>query len=262
MDRLVDRDLAILQNLERFRLLSTEHIRRLHFVDHKSDLAAARATTRTMNRLADLNLVGSLARRVGGARRGSASYIWHLAAAGERLLRAVRGEAGRRRFMEPGATFVAHTLAVNDVAVALLEAGQAGAGLTIEALTTEPKNWRPFIGPGGEARWLKPDLHVISVRSDSGNHEDEFEEHHFVEMDLGTEHIPRIQAKCRIYAAYAATGAYQAEHGLFPAVVWISADAARRAALQRAVADVPGMPPGTFSVASPEGYRASLGGQI
>lgn len=252
--RLSDRDQAILTSLERFRLLDTRMVQRLHFGDHSTDLAAARATARAMQRLETLGVVSSLQRRIGGVRKGSASYVWQLAATGERYLRATRGQAHRRRFMEPGAVFVNHTLAVNEVAVRLLEAGRDIDGFSIERLVTEPSNWRTYLGPAGDTKWLKPDLYVVTATDDPDDPEGGYEEHAFLEIDLGTEHLPRIQAKCRMYAAYQATGAYQAVHGLFPAVVWLSADPARRAALRAAVAATHGLPGGLFRVTSPEEY--------
>lgn len=257
-DQLSDRDQQVLTSLEEFRLLNTRQIQRLHFADHASELAAARAAARAMQRLQSIGVVAALERRVGGVRRGSASYVWQLAAAGERYLRAIQGQAHRRRFTEPGTLFVTHTLAVNDIAVALLEAGRDLDCFAVEALTTEPKNWRSFLGRGGETRWLKPDLTAVTVLADE---EGEYEEHAFLEIDLGTEHLPRIQAKCRVYADYLATGAYQAEHGLFPTVVWLSGDQSRRTALCAAVAALPGrdrLPDGVFRVTSPEKYLASL----
>lgn len=259
-EQLSERDHAVLLDLERFRLLSTRQLQRLRFTDHASDLAAARASARALRRLETLGVVSALNRRIGGVRKGSASYIWQLTATGERYLRASRGEARRRRFVEPGATFVQHTLAVNEVAVGLLEADQHQDGFTVEQLLTEPGHWRRYLGPAGEVKWLKPDLHVITVVHGGDG---DYEEHAFLEIDLGTEHLPRIQGKCRVYAAYARTGAYQARHGLFPAVVWLSPDPARRAALRAAVAattGTAGLPGGVFQVASPEDYlRAATG---
>lgn len=245
------RDHAVLESLERFRLLSTRQLQRLHFYDHASDLAAARACSRAMQRLHELGVVVTLQRRIGGVRKGSTSFVWQLAATGERYLRAMRGQARRRRFVEPGALFVTHTLAVSDLAVGLLEAARTVTQFSVEQLTVEPGNWRQYLGLGGETRWLKPDLHLIAVVDDA---EGGYEEHAFIEIDLGTEHLPRIQAKCRAYAAYAATGAYQAAHGLFPAVAWLSPDTARQAALKATVTRTPGLPAEAWHVASPDDY--------
>lgn len=257
-NQLSERDHEILVSLERFRLLNTRQIQRLHFAHHESELAAARSVARAMKRLESLGAVASLDRRIGGVRRGSASYVWQLAATGERFLRATRGQAQRRRFTEPGLTFVDHTLAVNEVAVGLLEANRTIKGFTAEEVVNEPKNWRSYIGPNGETRWLKPDLYVITVHEDD---EGEYEEHAFLEIDLGTEHLPRIRAKCAIYAAYQATGAYQAEHGIFPAVVWLSPSPARRAALRAAVSATGRLPGGLFQVADPEEYVCRVAAQ-
>ncbi|MBF4163522.1 replication-relaxation family protein [Nocardioides sp. CBS4Y-1] len=126
------RDEQILTSLERFRLLDTHQLQRLHFANaHATTLAAARACNRTLRRLDDLGVITSLERRIGGVRRGSASYVWQLASLGERYLRAVHGRARRKRYLEPGAQFVTHTLAVNDLAVSLAEANRDLPGFTL-----------------------------------------------------------------------------------------------------------------------------------
>lgn len=257
-EQLSPRDHAVLESLERFRLLSTRHLQRLHFYDHASELAAARASSRALQRLQEIGVVAALQRRVGGVRKGSASYVWQLAATGERYLRALRGQARRRRYVEPSALFVNHTLAVNDLAVGLLEATRTVTHFGVEQLGVEPGNWRQYLGPGGETRWLKPDLHLIALLDDADGG---YEEHAFIEIDLGTEHLPRIQTKCRTYAAYAATGAYQAAHGLFPAVVWLSPDPGRQAALRAAVAGTPGLPAEAWQVTGPDDYLKTITGR-
>lgn len=251
--QLTERDHEVLRSLLQFRLLTSRHLQQLHFTDHQTDAAALRACSRSLQRICDLGLIKPLERRIGGVRRGSASLVWHLAATGEHYLRSMEGDGRRRRFLEPSLQFVRHTLAVNDVAVALRVMARSDDNFMLDHLGTEPSNWRPFLGAGGETTWLKPDLHVITSQQTADGL---FESHTFLEMDLGTEHLPRIQTKCRVYAAYAATGAYQAEHGLFPAVVWLSADPKRRARLRAAVAATAGLPPGTFRVRSPERYLA------
>jgi hypothetical protein len=260
-DRLTQRDRAIVASVERFRLLSTRQVQRLHFAEHATAPAAARAANRTLQRLRDLGLIAALQRRIGGVRRGSASYVWQLAAAGERLLRAERGLAPRRRFTEPSALFVDHTLAVADVAVGIIETARTTDGLTVKQLGTEPNNWRTYVGPAGETRWLKPDLHVVTNRfldAGLGGAVDLEEEHAFLEIDLGTEHRPAVTAKCQVYATYMATGAYQAANGLFPTVIWLAASASRRTALREAVYATPGLPRAVFHISSPERYLARL----
>lgn len=261
------RDWLILNDLERFRLLTTRHVQRLHFpssptnnptssatgspTGHATSQAATRACSRALLRLRDLGLAVPLARRIGGVRRGSASYIWQLGARGERLLRYQRGQTTRRRYLEPSLTFAKHTLAIAELAVGIIGVTDAAPQLALEALVTEPANWTSFIGPTGETRWLKPDLHTITTITDANG---VVEEHTYFEVDLGTEHRNRIVAKCQLYAAYAATGAYQARHGVFPQVVWLSDDGARRRALQAAIQTAPMLPAELFRVSSTEEY--------
>lgn len=214
---LTERDVQILEDLERLRLLTTRQIQRLHlpaapFGDHVTASAATRGTTRILTRLEGLKAVSRLERRIGGVEHGSALTIWQLGYAGERFLRLRRGNSDRTQYLEPGRPFATHTLAVADIAVALRE--HAGAtSFDLIDLETEPSCWRPFATATGEAT-LKPDLFVVTADSAT-------ETHSFVEVDLGTEHLPAVIRKCRIYQRYFRTGVEQAQRGLFPAVVWL-----------------------------------------
>lgn len=229
LSQLSERDVAIIQSLRTYRLLTTAHIRRLHFASGHATLgAAAAAVMRVLTRLESRNVVKRLSRRVGGVRAGSSSISWQLGAAGERLLRTMHGETNRHRYLEPSPAFTAHTTAIAELAVGLHELKTTGA---IELLTidTEPSCWRSFIGPHGVAEWLKPDLSVVTANGD-------YEDHWMVEVDLASEHPPVIVRKAKVYQRYAATGTHQAEHGLFPAVIWVVPDQARQQALQKALA--------------------------
>ena len=83
---------------------------------------------------------------------------------------------------------------------------------------TEPLSWRRYTGPGGEAHLIRPDLTACVVGHDA---EGVFEDRWFLEVDMGTESIPTVLAKCRRYQAYYRTGIEQAAHGAFPRVLWI-----------------------------------------
>ncbi len=120
-------------------------------------------------------------------------------------------------------------MAVAEVAVRLHEAAKMGA-FELDQIETEPTNWRRFLGLHGGVETLKPDLHVITRSKD-------YEDHWFLEIDLGTEHAPTIGRKCRLYGRYAQTGRYQAEWGLFPAVAWIAPDKARVGVIEAAIAE-------------------------
>lgn len=93
----------------------------------------------------------------------------------------------------------------------------------------------------GTASFLKPDLLLATVtRNLAAGHGEEFEDHWFLEADLATEHTPVIARQCATYQAFYATGRYQAAHGLFPAVLWVTTTETRAQALKAAVARIGG----------------------
>ncbi|MGH3630854.1 MAG: replication-relaxation family protein [Sciscionella sp.] len=241
LQRLSDRDLAILESLRAHRLLSTALIRRLHFAHgHATLAAAAGATMRVLRRLETHNLVARLERRIGGVRAGSSGIVWQLAATGERLLRTMHGDLYRRRYQPPAPEFTAHTLATAELAVCLRELAVAGS-IELVTLESEPTCWHSFVGPHGTTTWLKPDLAAVTAS-------DEYEDHWFFETDLATEHPPVVVRKAKVYQRYAATGAYQTRHGLFPVVTWIVPDSARQTAVQVALAADRAIQSGLFRV--------------
>lgn len=227
---LMPRDFEVLESLERYRLLDARLIQELHFPvgpNHHATLSAAtRASNRITTRLEKHQLISQIPRRVGGWRGGSTKTVWQLAAAGERLLRARRGEPGRRRYVEPSATFLEHTLDVARIAALVLSAARSGdyEVLTIE---TEPDCWRSFHTARGP-QTLKPDLYIVTADED-------LETHSFVEVDRGTEHLPAIIRKCRTYQQHWRTGSEQAALELYPAVVWIAPDERRAAKIAAAI---------------------------
>ncbi|MCC4267327.1 replication-relaxation family protein [Microbacterium schleiferi] len=221
------RDEEILEDLERFRLLTTRQLQRLHFPaaplgTHRTVSGATRGTTRVLRRLETRGAIARLQRRIGGIKHGSAVTIWQLAAAGDRHLRAQRGEPIRRRYDEPGRAFTEHTLAIADVAVSLIEQGNADRFELLE-LELEPASWRSFTGAGATVITLKPDLVVVTADATT-------ETHSFVEVDRATEHLPAVLRKCATYQRHYRTGIEQQQRDLYPAVVWIvpSPDRARK----------------------------------
>jgi hypothetical protein len=251
--RLSERDVGILESLRSHRLLSTNQIQRLHFAHgHASTAAAAGATMRVLTRLADHHLVVRLERRIGGVRAGSSGIVWQLASTGERLLRTMHGEKHRRRYIEPTPAFTAHTLAVAELAVRLYEL-QDRRAVELISVETEPSCWRSFVGPHGTLEWLKPDLYAVTASGD-------YEDHWFLEADLATEHPPVVVRKAKVYQRYAATGAHQARHGLFPAVVWVVPDTARQGAIQAALAADPAIQPALFRVVTTSQFSTLITG--
>lgn len=246
---LTDRDIRVLEDLERFRLLTTRQLQRMHFPTapfgtHSTASSATRGTTRVLGRLERLGAIARLDRRIGGIKHGSALAIWQIGPAGDRYLRARRGESIRRRYDEPGLTFVEHQLAVADIAVSVIE--QAGAArFDLLELELEPACWRAFSGTANTAITLKPDLLVVTA-------DESTETHTFVEVDRGTEHLPAVLRKCRTYQRYADTGVEQAARGLFPAVVWIVPDAVRAAKIRTAISGDKALQDGVFWITIPE----------
>jgi len=216
-DRLTDRDVELVRDIEKYRLLTTRHIQRLHFdAARPSPTASARACNRTLARLREAGLIKALDRRIGGVRAGSAGFVWYLGPAGDRVLQSLdhsRGP-GRRNYREPSRHFVEHTLAIAELAVETIEAGRHGDVEVLE-LQTEPASWQQSLSQFGTLQTLKPYLRLVTARGD-------YEEHWFIEADLASEHLPVIVRQCKAYEAFRATGRYQAAHGLFPAVLWVT----------------------------------------
>ena len=241
-DRLSARDYDVLRDVDKFRLLTTRHIQRLHFDPyHPTSPASARACNRTLSRLRDARVLRTLQRRIGGVRAGSAGFVWYVGPAGERLLQSLEPPApsGRRNYREPSRHFVEHTLAIADLAVRLVEA-ERRSELELLELQTEPASWQRSLSKFGTAQTLKPDMRLVSAKGD-------FENHWFIEVDMASEHMPVILRQCAAYEAFRATGRYQAACGLFPAVLWVCPTSARAEAIRAAVAATPGLDPALFA---------------
>lgn len=240
------RDRAILRSVAELRLLSARQVERLHFVGGDDDregaatpLSRARTCRRALERLVRDGLLVRLERRVGGVRAGSASFVYAIGPAGERLI----GWAGpRRRHREPSTPFVDHTLAVSELYVRLQEA-QRGGELELLGIEAEPQCWRTLANVGGGRSRLKPDLAVSLA---AGGYEFRW----FVEVDLGTEHRPAVLRKCQTYEAYYRSGVEQAWHGVFPRVLWVTLDNGRAERLREIMAGTPQLTAGLFLVAT------------
>lgn len=221
-DELSERDLATLDAIGRYRLMTVKHVTRLIFHDHASDETATRVCRRVLGRLLRLGLVKRLDRRIGGVRAGSKGHIYSLSPAGHRLL----GKTGRKPSGEPGWQFVNHTLAVSDLGTAVTAAA-LDRGLEVLDVLPEPLCWRTYEGPHGRTT-VKPDLFVRVA-------DDLHELSWFVEVDLGTESLPTIQRKCQVYVDYWQAGAEQSRHGVFPKVLWVVPNRDRRSSLAASI---------------------------
>jgi hypothetical protein len=151
--------------------------------------------------------------------------VWHLSAAGERILRLAEGTPKpHRRYFEPSMHFLTHMLAVSQCYVRLVEIGRSSKIGLLKA-DTEPSSWRPY-NRTGKIVTLKPDLFAITVCG-------VYEDHWFIEVDLATEAPIRIIEKCEQYYQYYRTDMEQKQYGVFPLVVWIVPDEKRKESLRR-----------------------------
>ena len=218
-------DRALLALLAAHRYATTRQLAQITELSgqYGSARSALRQTSRRLRRQHGLGLVAHLARRIGGTRAGSAGYVWYLTAAGQRLTSERQGRGARRRFQEPSALFLAHTLAITQARVVIEQAIHSVGG-HLARLRTEPACWRSWLRLGGALGWLKPDLEAITA-TDTGA-----EDHWLLEVDLDTEHPARLLAKCHDYQAHLASGTFQAQHGYYPQVVWLLTNPTREAA--------------------------------
>ena len=251
-ERLDATDRELLALLAAHRYATTRQLAQITELpgQYSSARSALRQTSRRLRRQHGLGLVAHLARRIGGTRAGSAGYVWYLTAAGQRL--GDEGGGSRRRFQEPSALFLAHTLAITQARVVIEQAIHAVGG-HLARLRTEPACWRSWLRLGGALGWLKPDLEAITA-TDTGA-----EDHWLLEVDLDTEHPARLLAKCRDYQAHLASGTFQAQHGYYPQVVWLLTNQARAGRLAEQIAADQTLTPGLFKItAAPEQLAALI----
>ena len=246
---LSERDLAILREVGRYRVLTSGQIERLHFTGHHaSPVATRRRCQAVLHRLVEGELLDRLERRSGGHRAGSTGFTYRLTTRGRRSL----GEEGRGGRRQPTEHWTDHTLACAEVAVGLHEAARTGpiAKLTV---MPEPDTWRRFIGRHGQFEFLKPDLLVEIVTAER------VELRWFVEVDRSTEHLPVVLRKCQQYQAYWRSGTEP--HPVFPRVLWSVPDQRRADAIARLIGRTAGLEPALFAVATAEQTTAVLTGQ-
>jgi hypothetical protein len=191
---LVERDEAIVESLVLHHLMSTHQIRRLHF-----PAVSDRPVRRVMPRLAGRGLVGSMA----DISRGGRLKNWYATPAG---FAAVGLPATQARVPAPGRSKVAHTLAINEFCVALSEEAPA-RGDRFSHL-----HWRNEVPHRTTGGLVVPDA-VITYELADGS-----QALRFLEMDLGTMPIPRVQEKFLRYASYRRSDHWRGHYLAFPKV--------------------------------------------
>lgn len=222
---LSDRDYAVLQEITALRFISGAQIARLCFADADEPTVNVRAARRALLRLTRLEVLERLPRPVGGVRRGSAGFVYHLAPAGQRLgiERGWLPERRTRRPQIPGRLFVRHALAVAELHTRLVGGERAGRFELLER-SAEPTCWRNSKDRPGQPTVLKPDSYV---RLGVGTYEDSY----FIEIDRGTEGSRAIERQLSRYLTYHRSGREQAERGVFPKVLWLATEARRAEAI-------------------------------
>lgn len=233
-NELSERDMAVLRTVRSYRLMSAQQLQRLHFANHASAETGKRVCRRVLRRLHATGLLKRLERRIGGIRAGSAGHVHAITPLGHRVL----GTENRKRWREPSAGFVAHSLAIAELgsqAVRLsLDSGQE-----VLSVEPEPGAWRSFHN-GIVETTLKPDL-AMTIADDDSEHS------WFIEVDLDTESRTVLQRKCQMYTSYWRAGVEQEQHGVFPQVLWVAPDSKRSASIA-SVFDRSGVEPRLFAV--------------
>jgi hypothetical protein len=231
-DSLATRDLAILRDLDRVRLLSGQQLERLHFAGLANTNVRGSARRRTLGRLIGLKLVTTLPRRIGGERAGSSGLIYSLDARAhrERALWAVSTDSAAerpvRRPWSIGWLFVKHNLDVTELYVQLREA-EARQRLTVLAFDGEPAAW--FTISAGST--LKPDAYAV-IESDG------WERHWWIEVDRATESLPTLRRKLGRYTDLLQSG-QPGPDGVLPNVLVTVPDEHRAQQLRRVVDALP-----------------------
>ena len=182
-------------------------------------------------------------------RAGSASYVYAIGPVGQRLL---GRDEPRRRFREPSATYAHHTLAIAQLVTDLTVRSRSGQ-VEILQLQAEPACWRTSTAGMAGTTLLRPDLFVGLVTM-------EYEYRWFIEVDLGTEHLPTLLRKCQAYEAYYRSGREQHEHGVFPRVLWLMHSAERVERLQAAIEQDTRLTSALFSVVMNEQAITAMAG--
>jgi hypothetical protein len=232
---LSDRDWQIISMLARVRVATSPQLEILYFSGVTRRRAQQRLAVLTRRRV-----LARLPRVIGGVRAGSRGYVYVLDAAGQRLADLARGR--RPRPPRPiGRAHLDHALAVTEVYVRVVMAERSDQ-LRLLRFAGEPGAWRSFHGAGGARVTLKPDAYLVTTV-------DGFEDHWFLEVDLGTESAATLSRKLATYRGYWQSGTEQARQEVFPKVLWLVSDVERGGVLSKVIARQPGDARSLFTVA-------------
>ena len=225
-----DNDTQILYFLSQARFATTNQLARLFFASSVRADTAIRRTNFALQSLKKAGLVSHLKRRIGGARRGSASYVWQISFQGLKRLKSQDDSITLRykNQYEPTQHHVEHTLAITEVFIETLEAVRDSEKLSLEIFSFEPNSWRSYQKLSGIGRTLKPDAYLELVNHD-------YEDHYFLEIDRSTESLARVVNTCKKYIEYYRSGIEQRQKEVFPYVLWVVPDDKRKLAISKAI---------------------------
>jgi hypothetical protein len=220
---LSERDLAVVRDVARLRLVTGKQLERLHFMDLDQPSRSV-VRRRVLGRLVRLGLLGTLTRRIGGVRAGSDGLVFAIDTKGQRLL-GQRGRATRPR--TPGMLFVHHVLGVAELYVALVERTRAEEHIRLAHFAAEPASWWPD-GRGGR---LKPDAYIRLANLD-------YEDHWWLELDRATESLPVLKRKLAAYSVFWQSGQL-GPNNIVPRVLVTVPDTKRFSGLVRLIRQLP-----------------------
>ena len=212
------------------RFTTTNQLARLFFASSVRAETAIRRANFALQSLKKAGLVSHLKRRIGGARRGSASYVWQITFQGLKFLKNQDDSITLRykNQYEPTQHHVEHTLAITEVFVETLEAVRDSEKLSLETFSFEPNSWRSYQKLSGIGKTLKPDAYLELVNHD-------YEDHYFLEIDRSTESLARIVNTCKKYIEYYRSGIEQRQKEVFPYVLWVVPDDKRKLTISKAI---------------------------
>jgi hypothetical protein len=251
--QLTERDWEVLRTVSRLRVMSGAQLQRLFWAEG-SPQTSARLARRGLARLAHLDVLEPLARRVGGERGGSASTTFAVGRVGQYLLGAGESSKRVRRPHTPGARHLAHTLAVAQLYVDLVESQRWGL-TELASFEPEPGCWRPYLAALGARLVLKPDAYLRLACGD-------YEFSWFIEADMATEAQTTIAGKARRYHDYYRSGTEQAERGVFPRVLWIVPDPAHAERIGDTLRELPPEAQRLFAITTAAEASAFLAGEV
>ncbi|HEM2910815.1 TPA: replication-relaxation family protein [Streptococcus suis] len=229
-NQLTANDIAILHFLNQARLATTHQLARLFYSDSPSPETAIRRANFTTQRLKKEGLISHLDRRIGGARKGSASYVWQITFQGLKVLKGKDSTIALRykNRYEPTQHHVEHTLAITEIFVETIEVARSSDTISLENFSFEPTSWRDYQKLSGVGLTLKPDAYLELLNG-------EYEDHYFLEIDRSTESLARVVNTCKKYIEYYRSGIEQRQKEVFPYVLWIVPDDKRKTAILKAI---------------------------